>query len=205
MFPRQLLHALAVLVPLVSMLLVSGCSDYEWKTSNITGKFPDLEFELTSEHDETITEEDFANTINMLFFGFTSCPDVCPMTLSRLNMVMDNLEPQERRQIRVLFVSVDPQRDTPPKLREYTNAFGPHLVGATADVETLETLTSRYHTAFSYGEKDSEGNYNVNHNGSVFVFDRQGKARLKVTASSVGGIPSDSVEAIASDLRALID
>ncbi|MDZ7748625.1 MAG: SCO family protein [Halofilum sp. (in: g-proteobacteria)] len=104
--------------------------------------------------------------MNLLFFGYTSCPDVCPMTLSRLSRVLDRLEPDERRQIRVLFVSVDPRRDPPARLREYTNAFGPRFVGLTADVSRLEKLTSRYYTTFSYGEPDAAGNYDVRHNAA---------------------------------------
>lgn len=71
-------------------------------------------------------------------------------------------------------------------------------------MSTLEKLTSRYYTTFSYGEPDAEGKYDVRHNGSVFVFDRQGNARLMLTASSVGGVPGDSVDAIVSDLHALL-
>lgn len=187
------------------VLLISGCSDpYQWKTSNVTGKFPDLEFKLTSEQNNTVTEEDFTDTVNLLFFGYTSCPDVCPMTLSRLSAVMDELKPRERRQLRILFVSVDPGRDSPARLRDYTDAFGPRVIGATADKATLKDFTSRYFMTFSYGETDEDGNYDVRHNGSVLAFDRQGKARLKIAASSVGGTPSDSVDAIVADLRALL-
>lgn len=201
---RLLLNALAT-VPLAAVALGAGCSQpYEWKTSNVTGKFPDLKLQLTDENGEQVSEADFSDTVNMLFFGFTSCPDVCPTTLARLSRVMDELEPAQRRQVRVLFVSVDPGRDTRSRLAEYTDSFGERFVGMTADIPTLRQLTKRYYTTFSYGEPDANGDYEVLHNGSVLVFDRDGKARLRLTASEAGGGPSDSVDAIVSDLEALL-
>ena len=151
-----------------------------------------------------LSRADLAGRWTLLYLGFTHCPDVCPMTLSRLSAVMDELKPRERRQLRILFVSVDPGRDSPARLRDYTDAFGPRVIGATADKATLKDLTSRYFMTFSYGETDEDGNYDVRHNGSVLAFDRQGKARLKIAANSVGGTPSDSVDAIVADLRALL-
>lgn len=201
---RRLPHAFLA-TSLATAALVAGCSQsYEWKTSNVTGKFPELEFRLTNETGEQVTEEDFPDTVNLLFFGFTSCPDVCPTTLAKLSHVMDRLEPAQREQVRVLFVSVDPKRDTPSRLAEHTDSFGERIVGMSADVPTLRKVTGRYYTAFSYGEPDANGDYDVRHNGSVFVFDRSGSARLKITASGAAGSPSDSVDAIASDLEALL-
>ncbi|MDN3519098.1 SCO family protein [Aquisalimonas lutea] len=188
------------------ILLLLGCDEQpEWETSDVTGQFPDLQFELTAETGKTVTEEDFSGKVNLLFFGFTSCPDVCPNTLGRLSQVLRELSPSQRGNVRILFVSVDPQRDNPSRLAEYTDAFGEQFVGMTADQSTLRELTGRYYTTFSYGESDREGNYTVQHNGSVFVFDRDDRARLKITASGVGGIPSDSVNAIVADIRRLIE
>lgn len=189
---------------LVAALALTACSEPEWRTNDIRGQFPDLEFRLTSESGEVITEADMADRIVLLFFGYTSCPDVCPGTLSRLSRVMGQLSPAQREQVRVLFVSVDPKRDSPQRLKRYTAAFGERFIGATAGIERLRKVTSRYYTAFSYGEPDAQGNYPVSHNGSVFVFDRDGTARLRITANDVGGIPSDSAEAITADLRRLL-
>lgn len=179
-------------------ILLSACGEsYEWKTSDITDKMPDLEFELTDERGRTVTEDDFAGTVRLLFFGFASCPDVCPTTLARLTQAVDALPAEQRAQVRVLFVSVDPQRDSPERLAKYTDAFGDYVVGLTADEATLRALTERYASTFSYEEPDAGGDYGVSHTASVFVFDEEGGARLLVRAG-------DPVEAVMQDLAALL-
>ncbi len=196
------LHVLTAIIALAVVL--AACSEPEWRTSDIRGQFPALQFRLTGESGSVITEDDMAGRIVLLFFGYTSCPDVCPGTLARLSRVMQRLTPAQREDTRVLFVSVDPRRDSPQRLARYTSAFGEGFIGLTAGTGRLRELAARYYTTFSYGEPDAEGNYPVSHNGSVFVFDRDGTARLRITANDAGGVPSDSVEAITADLQRLL-
>lgn len=178
-------------------LAVSACGDAEWRTKDIGGLMPPLEFTLTGEQGGTLTEQRFDDQVTVLFFGFTFCPDVCPNTLARLAAVIDGLPADQREAVRVLFVSVDPKRDDPARLAAYTGAFGPRFVGATGSQEQLRVLTKRYRVTYGYGESDASGNYNVSHASAIFVFDRDGEARLLMRED-------DSVEAMRADIARLL-
>lgn len=194
---RELLKTGAFAVSFALPLMLGGCGpSHEWRTSNVTGKLPDLEFRLTDERGREVTEADFTGTVNLLFFGFASCPDVCPATLAKLRAVITELDPDAAQEVRVLFVSVDPRRDPPERLDRYTEAFGERFVGLTAPVSRLRDLTQWYGASFSYGEPDESGDYSVQHPGTVYVFDINGKARLLFREST-------PLDAMVSDLSAL--
>lgn len=182
---------------LVITLLVGACSDTgQWRTSPVDAGFPGLAFELTTAGDEVITEADMRGAVTLLFFGYTHCPDVCPLSLARLSVAIDELPDAAAGNVRVLFVSVDPARDDPQRLARYARAFGEQFVGATAGIQRLRALTRRYGSSFRHGPANEDGDYLVSHGSSVLVFDGEGRARLLIRAD-------DGVEAIANDLRRL--
>jgi protein SCO1/2 len=132
----------------------------------------------------------------MLYFGYTHCPDVCPTTMATLSQALSKLG-GDASQVRILFVTVDPRRDTPQLLKRYTQAFGPAFIGLrTADPE-LRRLVKRYRVTYSLGKPDARGNYEVTHSSAIFIFDKTGKARLIAESS-------DSAAAIAHDVQQLI-
>lgn len=176
---------------------LAGCSGQSWQTLDITGVMPELAFELTYENGETVTADQFEGRITLLYFGFTHCPDICPLTLSRLASVMRQLTPEERSELQVLFVSVDPARDSPEHLAHYTSAFGPEFEGLTGNQDALRALTRRYRVTYSYGSEDEHGFYDVSHSSAIFVFDRSRAARLVIR-------DSDPDSAVLNDLRQLI-
>lgn len=181
------------------VLLAAGCGgDASWQTKDIGGMMPELEFTLTSENGERVNAERYAGKVNLLFFGYTHCPDVCPITLGRLRGVMDRLPEDIAGRIRVLFVSVDPERDGPEQLRTYTDQFGENFIGLTGSREQLDALTRRYRTTYGYGEPDEQGNYEVSHGSAVYAFDANGEARLLIRND-------DSVDAVAGDLERLVE
>lgn len=187
-----------VLITALTALLVAGCSgERSWQTKDIGDLMPELQFTLTSEQGETVQAEQYLGKVNLLFFGYTNCPDVCPVTLGRLRGVMNRLPADVSRDVRVLFVSVDPKRDDPASLRRYTDSFGDSFIGLTGTRKQLDALTKRYRTTYGYGEPDAEGDYLVSHGSAVYAFDRGGKARLLIRGE-------DSMEAVASDLRQLV-
>ncbi|WP_440996141.1 SCO family protein [Arhodomonas sp. SL1] len=190
------LRVAAVALALAALLI--ACSGAEWRTKDISGMMPELDFELTDENGEAVTEADYAGKVNILFFGYTFCPDICPVVLARLMRILNELEPAEREQVQVLFVSVDPRRDTPERLREYTSAFGEDFIGLTGTQEQLKALNKRYRVTYGYGEPDEHGNYIVSHSGAVFIFDKDGTAQLLVR-------DSDPNEDVLADLRRLLD
>lgn len=180
------------------MVLVSGChSGPPWQTKNISGLMPTLKFTLTeANRDIQVQAKDYRGHILLVYFGYTHCPDVCPLTLSRIKTVLTKLG-EEAKAVRVLFVSVDPKRDTLPELKQYAEFFGPEVVGLSGTQSELRTLTKKYRVTYGYDKPDARGNYNVSHSSAVYVFDRLGEARLLIR-------PDDSIAAMTTDLKRLL-
>jgi protein SCO1/2 len=195
---RFIHRSLRSIVVLSLLLLLAACDGGPpWATKNITGLMPNLTFSLTdANRDATVQAKDFHGHIALLYFGYTHCPDVCPTTLHRLQLVLSKLG-SAAQQVNVLFVTVDPSRDTVKLLKTYTEYFGPQFVGLRGDERELRKLTKMYRVTYGYGKPDAKGNYEVSHSSAVYVFDRKGDARLIIR-------PSDSVDAITSDLQRLI-
>lgn len=182
---------------LLTLALTACGEDNPWHGKDISGLMPPLQFTLTSESGDTVQADDFAGSINLLFFGYTHCPDVCPATLGRLRQALGELPPPVAGHIRVLFVSVDPRRDSPQQLRNYTDFFGDNVIGLTGDREQLDQLTRRYRTTYGYGEADAHGNYDVSHGSAVYAFAGDGSARLLIRGDA-------EIAAVAEDLTRLV-
>lgn len=182
---------------IVVALLLAGCSRQGWHTKSIAGLMPPLRFTLTEDTGKVVHASDFQGHLTLLYFGYTSCPDVCPETLAKLRAALHRLPNGEGADARVLFVTVDPKRDTPAHLRKYTAHFGPQFIGLRASPEQLTALTKRYRVTYGYGKPDADGNYEVSHSSAVFVFDPRGDARLIIRSS-------DGVDAVAADLKRLM-
>lgn len=185
---------------LMTVLLVAcGEPEPEFRTRDITGLMSPLEFELTRAADgETVTGEDYQGRVTVVFFGFTNCPDICPMTMARFSAALSKLEAGAADEVRVLFVSVDPERDTLERLHGYVTAFGPQFTGLRGPQEELREVTKRYRVTYGYGEPDESGYYEVSHSSAAFVFDRNGEIRLLVRGD-------DAIEDIAHDLAILAE
>lgn len=172
-----------VLSILAVLTLVSCAKDEPTRLTDVTGLIPDLDFTLIDENNKTATANDFLGYSVALFFGFTNCPEICPTTMHQLSSVLKKVDPNGAA-IKVLFVSVDPERDSTEKLKKYTNMFGPAFIGLRGEEPVIKAMTKKYRVTFGYGDKDGEGNYDVSHSGAVFIFDAKGKARLLATQSS---------------------
>lgn len=192
--------AISAMALLASLVMLGGCfgDDENWNGKDISGLMPELAFELTGTSGDTVTAEQTDGNIRLLFFGFTSCPDICPATLQKLSRAVKDLPTELRKDTQIVFVSVDPQRDTPERIDSYVSFFSDRAIGLTGEEPALRELSKRYRTTFGYDEPDAEGNYNVSHSGAVYVFDREGKARLLIR-------PELSVEDIRMDLVALAE
>lgn len=191
------LRSLGLVLPCLLMLALPGCGGRTWETRNITGLMPDLQFTLRNPQGRAVHASTYGRKIKLLYFGYTHCPDVCPLTLADIARTLKTLgaKPGE---VRVLFVSVDPGRDTPGLLHNYARAFGPWFVGLTGTQAQLQALSKRYRVSYSYGKPDARGDYVVNHSAAIFVFDRKDRARLLMNHTN-------SKEAMAHDLRQLLD
>lgn len=192
---RRILFSLCTLG--LGMLLSACHSGPPWETKNITGLMPRLAFTLTeSNRDKLVHATDYRGKYVLLYFGYTHCPDVCPLTLSRLKLVLSKLGPAAQR-VRVLFVTVDPKRDHLSELKRYSEFFGPHVLGLRGTQTALRQLTKMYRVTYGYDKPDAHGNYNVSHSSAIYVFDGKGRARLLFR-------PTDSVAAITADLKRLL-
>jgi protein SCO1/2 len=186
---------LAVL--LLAGLAACGRGGPPWNLKDISGLLPELAFTLTDANTGRVVHAaDFRGQVVLLYFGYTHCPDVCPTTLSRLNRALATLG-QRAPEVRILFVSVDPKRDTVAGLRTYAQAFGPHVAGLRGAPEDLAALVKRYRISYGYGEPNARGDYEVSHSSAVYIFDRKGQARLLA-------LPGDGVESIGKDLARLV-
>lgn len=199
MKPRLPLRLLGVSLLLVAGLLLAACQRVEplpLRLTNLSGHMPDLDFKLVDDHGKPVSGADYRGKVVLLYFGYTHCPDVCPLTLAQLHVVMQRLG-KLADGARILFVSVDPGRDTPEVLHAYVNAFDPHAVGLTGKPRDIETLVKRYRSAFTREPASKDGNYEVSHSSAIYVFDREGKPRVLFT-------PADSQDDLVHDLHLLL-
>jgi protein SCO1/2 len=189
---RQFVTLLGVL------MFASACQKGPpWATKDISGLMPQLAFNLTeANRNISVKAQDYRGKILLVYFGYTHCPDVCPLTLSRMKTVLAKLG-EQAQQVRVLFISVDPKRDKLAELKRYTEFFGPEVLGLRGDQAELRALTKKYRVTYGYDKPDAHGNYNVSHSSAIYVFDRAGEARLLVR-------PEDSIAAMTNDLKRLL-
>jgi protein SCO1/2 len=129
-------------------------------------------FRLTDQNGQAVTDKDFTGRPFLVFFGFTHCPDVCPTTLFEMSEMLGRLGPDADRTA-ALFVTVDPERDTPEKLKDYLSSFDPHLKGLTGDPAAIAAMLKAYRV---YAKKvPLEGaDYTMDHTALVYLMDKQG-------------------------------
>jgi protein SCO1 len=192
---------LARRVAMVAGTMLAGACSHPtdpWQLTSVAGHLPDLDFHLTDDDGRPATGASFHGQTTLVYFGYTHCPDVCPETMARLMQVLAKLGP-EARGVRILFITVDPARDTPAVLHTYMAAFdAQHAVGLTGSDGQIEALAKRYRVAYQMEKRDPDGNYDVTHSSAVYVFDAQGHARLLAT-------DNDAPAVIAHDVRRVID
>jgi len=127
-------------------------------------------FSLKDVNNNIITEKSFEGPLTAIFFGFTNCPDVCPMTLSNLNLVINNLDKKKKEKFKVFFVSIDPQRDTPKIIKDYLNSFENKIYGITGDPKKIFVLSKSW-GVLSEKIFTEDGNYLINHSSSVMLLE----------------------------------
>lgn len=189
------------IVFLVAVLTAGACGrDRPWHTTDVSGNLPPLAFTLTRAEDaRTVTAADFRGDMALLYFGYTLCPDACPTTLAALDRIVDDLGPRGHG-VRILFVTVDPNRDTLPVLKTYVASFGTEVIGLRGTPDQLAALARRYRVAYSVRPGDARHPYRVTHSSAVYVFDREGDARLLITSLAAA---SPDIDGVAADLRRL--
>ena len=167
----------SLLCAMVVLVLLGGCQQPQGAASVRDGERPEFggDFTLTNQDNQTFRLQDVRGRPVVLFFGYTSCPDMCPMTMSRIAGALSRVGSQASDVV-TLFVSVDPKRDTPAVLKEYVGSFRSPLIGLTGTDEEVTKVASAYHAAFQTVQTGTP-NYLVNHTSAIFLVDRQGRLR----------------------------
>ena len=196
-------QALPGLVVLVSLLLFSaGCgSAYDYRGGLLEPPAPLPDFELTSMTGRPFRLSDSQGDVTLVAFGYTFCPDVCPMTLAQVKQALAGLEAAERERVQVIFISVDPERDTPEVLARYMAAFDPAFIGLIGQVAQLEAVMKPF-GAFAEKEtvSDSAAGYLVSHTARLYLIDSQQQLLLQYGFDPAGS----TVEDLRSDLTYLL-
>ena len=181
----------------IALGLVSGCSlggSVSFNGTDITGADFGRDFRLKDPSGQERTLADFKDKVVLIFFGFTQCPDVCPTALARAAEVKTLLGPDGDR-LQVLFVSVDPERDTPEVLNAYTAAFDPTFLALYGDADRLAETAKEFKVI--YQKVPTGDSYTIDHTSVTYAFDTEGKLRLKLSHSQ-------SAIEYAADVRKLL-
>jgi len=155
-------------------------------------------FSLPYGDDKILSEADFKGKWSVLFFGFTHCPDICPNTLNEMNGVVTQLAADQLTVPQVIFISVDPVRDTVEKVTEYVGYFNEEFIGVSGDLTDITALTTELGIVASYTADTNGGNnYSVDHTASMLVIDPELRVRAKLN-------PPHKLETISADLKTLM-
>ena len=164
---------------------------------DVTGAPYGQDFLLTSMDGPQRSLTDYRGKVVVVFFGYTHCPEVCPVTLYDFAQALHALGAQKARQVQVLFVTLDPSRDTPQVLRKFVRAFDPSFEGLYGDAARTAATAAQFHVYFHVGPRDAAGQYFLDHSAYAYAYDRQGRLRLLMP---FGEAPDE----LAHDLRTLL-
>jgi protein SCO1/2 len=162
------------------VLLVSACEEPKlpspFHANDVTGKYAQANFKLIDHNGKMRTLADFRGKVVLMFFGYMHCPDVCPTTMADITLALRMLDKDDAAKVQVLFVTVDPERDTPALLAQYVPAFDASYLGLRGDVVVTAQVTQSF--GVSYTKQASKTGYNVDHTAGVYIIDTNGKVRL---------------------------
>ncbi|MDP2821294.1 MAG: SCO family protein [Sulfuritalea sp.] len=177
--------------------LLAGCSEPKrFVSTDLSMVDWGKDFSLADHNGQPRRLGDFKGKAVVLFFGYTQCPDVCPTTLSTMREAMALLG-EDAKRVQVLFVSVDPARDTPQLLAQYVPAFHPSFIGLYADEKTIAAVAKDFKVFYAKQPGATPGSYSVDHTTGSYTFDPQGKLRLLLRH---GETPAN----VAADLKLLL-
>ncbi len=196
---RNLLRSVvasAVALSAGSVLLACMEAKPQFKAIDLTGADYGKDFQLPDQSGQLRSLKDFRGKLVVMFFGYTQCPDVCPTTLSELAEARKLLGPDGDK-VQGVFVTVDPQRDTPEVLKAYMANFDPTFLALRGTPEQLAAVAKEYKIYYKKVEGRAPGSYTMDHSAASYVYDTQGRLRLYTRYGS-------GAEALASDLRLLL-
>lgn len=183
---------------IILALTLAGCgvSSPQFRNTDVTGADCCRDFELTDHHGKARTLADFRGKVVVIFFGYTQCPDVCPTTMIEMKTAMQQLGADAQR-VQVLFVTLDPERDTRELLANYVPVFDPGFLGLYGDQAMTARTAKEFRVFFQKQPGPTPTSYTVDHSAGSYIFDSQGKVRLFVRHGDGGAN-------LVADLRSLL-
>ena len=141
------------------------------KKEDIVASYSGSTFNLKDINNKPITEKSFQGPLTAIFFGFTNCPDVCPLTLSNLDQVIEKLDDNDNKKFKVFFISIDPERDSPQVIKDYLDSFKNKIYGITGDPQKIFLLSKSW-GVLSEKIFNEDGSYLINHSSSILLLDK---------------------------------
>lgn len=155
-------------------------------------------FTLVDQDGKTVTEKDFAGRLMLVYFGYTFCPDVCPTELANMAAAYDLLKPEEQKQVQLVFITVDPERDTTQVLKDYVGNFGNDMVGLGGSAEQVKAAAKAYRVYYARSKETAgSSDYLMDHSGFVYLMGRDDRYRAHFR-------PAADPQSIADKIRALL-
>lgn len=182
-----------VLIGLVlAVAVLGGCggSGPSFKSTDITGAEYGRDFTLIDHNGKTRTLADFRGKVVVMFFGYTRCPDVCPTTLADLKAAREQLG-EDGKRVQVLFVTVDPERDTRQLLASYVSAFDASFLGLYGDAAATAKVAKEFKVFYQKAPGKTPDSYTMDHTAGSYVFDTQGRLRLLARQGNVPNLVAD--------------
>lgn len=172
----------AIFLGIAMLAAIPSAPASEFRTSDITGQgYGDAMPSLIDQDGHARTREDFKGLVTVVLFGFTHCPDLCPTALSNLAVVLDRLG-EDRDRVQIVFITVDPERDTSEVLRDYMSGFGPNFIGLTGRPVAIRKAAKTFKVFFEK-KRLPDGDYTMDHSAVIYVLDPQARVRLMFTAT----------------------
>ena len=188
---------LALLVGLLALVFLSSCDskvEPDFLSTDITDASFGRDFKLFDHNGNLRSLADFRGKVIVLFFGYTNCPDICPSIMAKLAGAVKNLG-KDSNHVQVLFISVDPEHDTPALLKQYVSTFDPNFLGLLGDLETTKNIAKEFKIAFQKQTEINQDSYVMEHSAVTYILDQKGKLRLYVnTNTNVDIISHDILE-----------
>ena len=175
-----------------SIIIISGCLfiflfimlpiflSIQDKKDEYVSSFKGSSFSLKDINNEIITEESFNGPVTVLFFGFTHCPDICPITLNKINLVMNKLDKKDLDKLKVFFISIAPERDKPEVMKEYLSSWDNKIYGITGEPKKIFLLSRSWGILSEKIFSEDGNNYTVNHSSAVIIL-KDGKYVDRIT------------------------
>jgi protein SCO1/2 len=194
---RDALQSISLLA-LAAQAMLAACTESkpQFKSIDLTGADYAKDFQLTDQNGQSRSLKDFRGKLVVIFFGYTQCPDVCPTTMAELTEVKKLLGP-EGDKLQVLFVTVDPERDTTQLLKAYMGNFDPSFLALRGTAEQIAATAKDFKVYYKKVEGNTPTSYTMDHSAASYVYDTQGRLRLYTRYGS-------GAQALASDLQLLL-